>query len=36
MLRMEDSRRSLRAEWYIIPLIVVDIILTLYELFFRH
>jgi uncharacterized Rmd1/YagE family protein len=33
LLRLEESRRSLRAEWYIILLIVVEILLTLYELF---
>lgn len=36
LLRLEESRRSLRAEWYIILLIVVEILLTLYELFVRH
>ena len=36
LLRLEESRRSLRAEWYIILLIVVEILLTLYELFLRH
>jgi uncharacterized Rmd1/YagE family protein len=35
LLRLEESRRSLRAEWYIILLIVVEIVLTLYELFLR-
>jgi len=33
LLRLEEARRSLRAEWYIIILIVVEILLTLYELF---
>jgi len=36
LLRLEESRRSLRAEWYIILLIVIEILLTLYELFLRH
>lgn len=30
-----QARRSLRVEWYIVLLIVVEILLTLYELFFR-
>lgn len=36
LLRLEESRRSLRAEWYIILLILIEIVLTLYEMFFRH
>lgn len=31
-----STRHSLRVEWYIVILIVFEIILTLYELFFRH
>lgn len=30
-----NTRHSLRVEWYIVILIVVEIVLTLYELFFR-
>jgi uncharacterized Rmd1/YagE family protein len=30
-----QSRRSLRVEWYVVILIVLEIMLTLYELFFR-
>jgi uncharacterized Rmd1/YagE family protein len=33
-LGLLDVRRSLRVEWYIVILIVVEIILTLYQLFF--
>lgn len=36
LLDLLHTRRSLRVEWYIVILIVVEIILTLYELFFRH
>jgi len=36
LLRLEENRRSLRAEWYIILLILVEIFLTLYEMFGRH
>lgn len=35
LLRLEETRRSLRAEWYIIVLILVEILLTLYEMFVR-
>ncbi len=35
LLDLLQSRRSLRVEWYIVILIVVEIGLTLYELFFR-
>lgn len=35
LLRVEEGRRSLRAEWYIIILIGVEIGLTLYEMY-RH
>lgn len=31
-----QARRSLRVEWYIVILIVVEILLTLYEMFIRH
>ena len=33
LLEMLGSRHSLRVEWYIVILIVVEILLTLYELF---
>ncbi len=35
LLDLLQTRRSLRVEWYIVILIVVEIGLTLYELFFR-
>lgn len=35
LLELLQTRRSLRVEWYIVILIVVEILLTLYELFFR-
>jgi required for meiotic nuclear division protein 1 len=35
LLDLLQNRRSLRVEWYIVILIVVEIALTLYELFFR-
>ncbi|SDX79148.1 Uncharacterized protein, Rmd1/YagE family [Allochromatium warmingii] len=35
LLDLLQSKRSLRVEWYIVILIVVEIALTLYELFFR-
>jgi uncharacterized Rmd1/YagE family protein len=31
-----STRHSLRVEWYIVILIVLEILLTLYELFIRH
>lgn len=36
LLELLQNRRSLRVEWYIVILIVIEIMLTLYELFFRH
>jgi uncharacterized Rmd1/YagE family protein len=36
LLELLQNRRSLRVEWYIVILIVVEIALTLYEMFFRH
>lgn len=36
LLELLQARRSLRVEWYIVILIVVEILLTLYEMFFRH
>ena len=33
LLDLLQARRSLRVEWYIVILIVVEILLTLYELF---
>ena len=35
LLDLLQNRRSLRVEWYIVILIVVEIVLTLYELFVR-
>jgi uncharacterized Rmd1/YagE family protein len=35
LLDLLQNRRSLRVEWYIVILIVVEIALTLYELFFH-
>ncbi len=36
LLEMLEARRSLRVEWYIVVLIVFEIMLTLYEMFLRH
>ncbi len=36
ILEILQSRRSLRVEWYIVLLIVVEILLTLYDLFVRR
>lgn len=36
LLDLLHNRRSLRVEWYITILIVVEILLTLYEMFLRH
>lgn len=36
LLGLLQDRHTLRVEWYIVILIVVEILLTLYELFFRH
>lgn len=36
LLGLLQSKRSLRVEWYIVILIVVEVMLTLYEMFFRH
>jgi uncharacterized Rmd1/YagE family protein len=36
LLDLLQARRSLRVEWYIVLLIVVEILLTLYELFLRR
>jgi uncharacterized Rmd1/YagE family protein len=35
LLDLLQTQRSLRVEWYIVILIVIEIFLTLYELFFR-
>lgn len=35
LLDLLQSKRSLRVEWYIVILIVVEIVLTVYELFFH-
>ena len=34
LLTMQYNRRSLRVEWYIVALIVVEIVITIGELFF--
>lgn len=36
VLELQQTRRSLRVEWYIVLLILVEIVLTLYQLFMRH
>lgn len=36
MLELVQTRRSLNVEWYIVALIVFEVVLGLYELFFRH
>lgn len=36
LLDLLQSQRTLRVEWYIVILIVVEIVLTLYEMFIRH
>jgi uncharacterized Rmd1/YagE family protein len=36
LVELQQTRRSLRVEWYIVALIVVEIVLTLYEMFIRH
>ena len=36
LLRLEQSRRCLRAEWHITLLIVVETLLTLYERFIHR
>lgn len=36
LLSLLQDRRTLRVEWYIVILIVIEIVLTLYELFIRH
>jgi required for meiotic nuclear division protein 1 len=36
LLGLLQDRHTLRVEWYIVILIVVEILLTLYELFFKH
>jgi uncharacterized Rmd1/YagE family protein len=36
VLDLLQAKRSLRVEWYIVALIVVEIIISVYELFFRH
>jgi len=36
LLGLLQDRRTLRVEWYIVILIVIEIALSLYELFFRH
>ncbi len=35
IVQLLQHRRSLRVEWYVVSLIVVEIVLTLYQLFFR-
>jgi uncharacterized Rmd1/YagE family protein len=34
-LELLQAKHSLRVEWYIVILIIVEILLTLYELFVR-
>ena len=36
VLDLLQTKRSLRVEWYIVILIVVEILLTLYEMFIAH
>lgn len=36
LLSLLQDRRTLRVEWYIVILIVIEIVLTLYDLFIRH
>jgi uncharacterized Rmd1/YagE family protein len=36
LLELLQNRRTLRVEWYIVILIVVEVLLTLYEMFVRH
>jgi uncharacterized Rmd1/YagE family protein len=36
LLGLLQDRRTLRVEWYIVILILIEIMLSLYELFFRH
>ena len=36
LLDLVQNKRSLRVEWYIVILILVEIALSLYEIFFRH
>jgi required for meiotic nuclear division protein 1 len=36
LLSLLQDRRTLRVEWYIVILIVIEIFLTLYDLFIRH
>ncbi|MBN2255575.1 MAG: RMD1 family protein, partial [Deltaproteobacteria bacterium] len=35
LLDMLQAKRTLRVEWYIVILILVEIMLTLYDMFFR-
>jgi uncharacterized Rmd1/YagE family protein len=35
VLELLETRRSLRVEWYIVALIVVEILLSVYQLFFH-
>jgi uncharacterized Rmd1/YagE family protein len=35
LLELVQSRHALRVEWYIVALIVVEVLLSLYEMFFR-
>jgi uncharacterized Rmd1/YagE family protein len=36
LLQLQQTRHSLRLELYIVILIIVEILLTLYEMFLRH
>ena len=35
VLELLSSKHALRVEWYIVMLIILEILLTLYQLFFR-
>ena len=35
MLELLEARRTLRVEWYIVALIVVEILLSVYQMFFH-
>lgn len=36
VLELQQTRRSLRVEWYIVALILIEIVLTLYQMFFAR
>jgi uncharacterized Rmd1/YagE family protein len=35
VLELLEARRTLRVEWYIVALIVVEILLSVYQMFFH-